>query len=118
MPGQLGKKTRIGRLRQFVTIQSPTTTPAAFRGKVTAWANLEADVRAEVIATGGREIFQSGTTQAQYTHRVRMRYRTDVNSTCRLLWQDTGITLNIVACPPTVGAENLLELWCIVEEGT
>ena len=115
MAGQLGKKTRIGRLRQNVTIQALTPGTDQFNGKADTYTTVD-QVRAEVMATGGREIFQSGTTQAQYTHRVRMRYRSDVTSKHRLVWVDTGLILNIVACPPTVGTDNVLELWCVVEE--
>lgn len=114
MAGQLGARTTIGKLRQRVKIQTSAETRDEFKGRVTVWTDV-ATVRAEVVPTGGREMFRSGGVQAQATHRVRMRHRSVLTPKHRLVWLDTGLVLNVVACPPVVGTANLLEVWCVQE---
>lgn len=113
MPGALGKRTTIGRLRHRVRVQTPVATRDDFGGSVDGWVDGDV-VRCEVDPTAGRELFQNGGVQAQGTHRVRMRYRA-LSPKQRLLWIDTGIVLNVVACPPSVGAANFVEVWCVAE---
>lgn len=114
MAGPLGKgnRTHIGRLRQRVTVQIPSGGGDEFGGRATGWTDVET-VRAEVELIGGREMFKNGGVQAQATHRVRMRYRPGLTAKHRLVWLDTGLVLNVVACPPEVGTSNLIEVWCV-----
>lgn len=114
MAGQLGKRTTIGRLRHRVTIQVPSGAGDQFGGRPTGWTDVDT-VRAEVVLTGGTEHFQSGGMQAKANHRVRMRFRNGLTPKHRLVWLDTGLVLNIVACPPEVGTGNIIEVWCVRE---
>lgn len=114
MPGQLGKRLTIGRMRHRVQVQTLTESRDEFGGKAgDTWADGDI-VRAEVEPTGGRELFQNGGVQAQATHRVRMRYRA-LSPKQRLVWLDTGTVLNVIACPPSVGTANFVEAWCVAE---
>jgi SPP1 family predicted phage head-tail adaptor len=115
MAGQLGPKTSIGKLRHRVRVERLIETLNEFRGLEKVWTPVGTD-RAEVVPVGGREVFQNGTTQAQATHKVRMRYRSDLAPKMRLVWLDTGAVLNIVSCPPSVGSANLIELLCVAEK--
>lgn len=115
MPGQLGKRTTIGRLRHRLKVQTLTESRDEFGGRgAEEWVDEPGTVRGEVEPTGGRELFQNGGVQAQATHRVKMRYRA-LSPKQRLVWLDTGIVLNLVACPPSVGTANLVEAWCLAE---
>ncbi|HEY1188537.1 MAG TPA: phage head closure protein [Gemmata sp.] len=114
MAGKLGPRMSIGQLRQRIAIEAVTETRDEFGGRASAWAQVATD-RAEIVPIGGREVFQNGATQAQATHRVRMRYRSDITPKHRLRWLDTNTVLNIVSCPPSVGSANVLELMCIAE---
>jgi SPP1 family predicted phage head-tail adaptor len=118
MAGQLGGKVSIGQLRHRVTIQTPTVARDEFQGRVEGWTVVASPVRARVVPTGGRELFQNGAVQANATHRVTLRYRGDLGPKCRLVWLDTGLVLNVVACPPSVGTANVVEVWCIQEART
>lgn len=115
MAGQLGPRTTIGRLRHRLVLERSQETLDRFRGTVRAWVTV-ASVRAEVVPIGGREMFANGVTQAQATHRVRMRYRRDIVPKMRFRWLDVGTVLNIVACPPSVGTANLIEVTCLAEQ--
>lgn len=61
-----------GKLRNRVTIESPTEARDALGGVTLTWATF-AIVWASVSPIGGREYLQAAGTQAQVTHRVRCR---------------------------------------------
>ena len=76
---------RAGDLRHRVTIQSASESVSA-AGEVTkTWSDV-ATVWASIEPLTGREKWLAEQVQAAATHRVRMRYRSDVGLENRLLY--------------------------------
>lgn len=117
MAGPLGKKSSIGRLRNRCRIESADTARSRFGDEQLTWATSVTRVFCEVKAASGRELFASGQVQAEVSHRVTMRHRTDLTETMRLVWLDgANAVLNVVAVLPSVGESNMLEVWCLQEK--
>jgi len=104
-----------GRLKTSVVIQQKRAGRDT-KGARTAesWTTL-ATVWAEVLPLAGREGWNAKQIDAELTHRMVMRYRSDVTSRNRL---KIGTTLlNIVGPPKNVGGANvILELDCVETE--
>lgn len=74
---------RAGRLRQRVTIQEPTETQDSYGEPVATWSDL-ATVWAAIDPLSGRETFGGEQYQARLTHRVTMRYRSDLQVSAKM----------------------------------
>jgi SPP1 family predicted phage head-tail adaptor len=85
---------RSGELRQRVTLQVsvPATDPRW--GAVEDWQDVD-EVWAKVVPRAATEATEAKGQQTQTTYDVTMRYRPDVTSKLRLVWQ--GRTLEIVS---------------------
>jgi len=69
-----------GKLNHRVAIQSSTSAQGATGEPTKSW-DTDATVWASVEPIAGREYFAAQQVAADVTHRVRMRYRTDVTIT-------------------------------------
>lgn len=97
--------TRIGAMRESLTLQRNDEVTSTGTGRRTADWNTYATVAGEYLPpAGGRESFQQTAVVAELTPRFRIRYRDDVVPTHRLLWR--GQTLQIHAVIPTMGVGN------------
>lgn len=87
-----------GKLRDRVTIESPqrTTSAATNHRKVSGWETVDT-VWADVQDDGGARFPEAMRVAARITTTVRMRYRTDVTPSCRILFR--GRVLKIVSPP-------------------
>ncbi len=116
MPGSLGGKTTVGKLRQRVRIEAAGETLDDYRAPVQTWAE-EATVWADVTLVKGDEIEQAGRVQEVSTYSVVTRYRPGLTSKKRLVWLITEpLTLNIVTVLPMEGNRNFVECFCRVAE--
>lgn len=99
-----------GKLNRRVTIQQRTETrDPTYNTVVVTWATL-ATVWAQVqdmLPSRGEQI-ADGIDIARRPARVRMRYRTDVDTTMRLVVG--GRTLRIVSGPAEMGNREIIEL--------
>jgi SPP1 family predicted phage head-tail adaptor len=84
----------IGRMRERVTIQSPTEVRTSVGETTLTWATL-ATVWASVDGLSTRDILQAQQANLVATHRIRIRYRADVTHTQRILWR--GRTMEIAS---------------------
>jgi len=75
-----------GRLRERVTIQQATERRNAMGETVQTWETF-AERWASVDGLSSREVLLQGQQQTEVSHRVRMRYVTDMTSTMRILWR-------------------------------
>lgn len=91
------KRPTAGDLSERVTIEAPTSTRTASGAPVLSWG-VVATVYADVHGVSGREIVQSMQVDGLVTHRVKIRFREDVDSQCRILWR--GKVLEVVAAVP------------------
>lgn len=78
---------RIGRLRHRVELQSASMTQDASGEEIETWATI-ATLWANVAPVGRTERFVSGADQqlATITHRVEIRYRTNITNEMRFKW--------------------------------
>ena len=109
---------RSGRMRHLITIQQRTETRDALGGSVWAWSTL-ATVWAEVRMAGTQERYVSSVDQdvATITHRVKIRYRSDVGPLDRI--QHDGRTLDIESAVDPDGRRAELVMMCreVVDSG-
>ena len=68
-----------GQLRHSVILQSPTGTLDSVGERSTTWTDV-ATVRASVEPLSGREEFLAAQRQATTTHRVTVRYATQISA--------------------------------------
>lgn len=81
---------RIGSLRHRVTIQSPKESRDDFGGARAEWFDV-ATVWAKVEPLGGTEVAElkkTGALYAEATHKVTVRYRSDVTEKMRIVKGD------------------------------
>jgi SPP1 family predicted phage head-tail adaptor len=99
-------------LDRRVTIKRKVATQdATFRSETVTWQTL-AIVWAELVdePPSRSETLRQGLKQDARRTRVRIRYRTDVDSTMRIDYQ--GRELHIVGGPAELGRKEFLELVC------
>ncbi|MFZ5913631.1 MAG: phage head closure protein [Pseudomonadota bacterium] len=102
----------IGGLRQRVKLQRRISTPDGGGGADSGWADI-AEVWAEVTPTGGREAQQGMRLASLNSYRVRLRFRADVSTADRMLFD--GRILNIRSLINMASRGRWLE--CVCEEG-
>jgi SPP1 family predicted phage head-tail adaptor len=74
-----------GRMRQRVRIEAPALTADGLGGTTRAWQTV-ATVWAEIRTLSGNERMAAGQLASQVTHRILLRYRTDVTQEMRILF--------------------------------
>lgn len=75
-----------GELTERVTLQSRSVAKDAYGQDTITWIDV-ATVWARVRAVSGREFFAAAQVQQEQTVKVLVRYRTDVQTTWRMVWQ-------------------------------
>ena len=103
------RKLRAVDLDQRITLQTRSVVTDAYGQATITWVDA-ATVWAQVQALRGREFFAAAQVQQEQTVKVRIRYRTGVDTTMRLLWQ--GQPHDITGVIP-VGRNDMLELMCL-----
>lgn len=105
-----------GELRERVTVQQPTTTTDAQKGRATTWGTLAASLPAKVVPLSARERIQSAALGAQQVYTVLIRYRADVTTKMRLSWTPykatAAKTLQIHGAQPHEGRRVFLNMSC------
>lgn len=99
-----------GELDQRITVQTPASTVDALGQRTETWTDV-ATLWAQAQPLRGREFFAAGQVQSEAAVRFRIRYRTGIDGTMRVLWR--GVPHAIVAEPMDVdGGKHTLELMC------
>lgn len=93
-----------GSLRDRITIQSKTDTFDAFGQPISAWSEY-AVVWANVLFGNGKEAISSQQEIASKQASMRIRWRTDIDTTMRVLFN--GATYNIKAVLPAQNREHI-----------
>lgn len=79
---------KIGKLRQYVTLQKPTRGKDANGQVTTVWTTGEVDMWADVRTLNGREYFGHEKVNADVTHNVTIRWYNDVKPEYRIKFDD------------------------------
>ena len=77
----------IGKLSERVTIKSPTETRSRSGETTLNWDATLATVWASVDGLSSRDIMQAQQANVIATHRIRIRKRSDVSHTHRVIWK-------------------------------
>jgi SPP1 family predicted phage head-tail adaptor len=78
-----------GKLRQRVTIQTPTQTQNATTGEMTtAWTNVHVRIPAAVEPLSVREFLQSQADQSEVSARITIRFRPGLTANMRILYRN------------------------------
>ena len=88
-------RVNIGDMRHRVTFQGLIKTPDGYKGNVKTWQDV-ITVWAQVIPITGREYFYAHQIKNEITHRVRIRYRTDINVEMRVLFGERVFTIESI----------------------
>jgi SPP1 family predicted phage head-tail adaptor len=103
-----------GKMDQQVTLQSRVSNRLASGEDKYTWANLATNptVWAEANPVRGQEFVAAAQVQADKPMAFRIRWRSDVDATMRVLWR--GEPYDIMAAPmDTRGAREELWLHCV-----
>ena len=77
-----------GKLPHRIEIQASVVTQGVAAGQpIKSWVKVD-DVWAGYSPASVREFQQSKALQSEFTGVFTIRYRTDVNSQCRILWRN------------------------------
>lgn len=108
-----------GKLRQRLLIQYDSTPTAqdAYGQPTPTWTELDT-VWAEITPTRGYERFISGAEQQQavLTHRVRIRFRSDVTPRMRGVWETRVLDIEEVQDPDGKRSDLILICREVMEE--
>lgn len=85
----------IGRLRQRVTLQQEIFSSDEQGGQVKTYADLETapKVYAQVEALGSRALFSAYRLEVRVTHRIIVRYRSDIKPGMRVKMGDRAFDI-------------------------
>ncbi|KGP44343.1 phage head closure protein [Morganella morganii] len=98
-----------GRLRHIVTFQRAEITILLSGQREKLWVDIGPPVNVEVKPVSGRELITAGAEMSEITVRVWLRYRSDINPACRMVYR--GQVYDIQAVIPNVKFTRL-ELLC------
>lgn len=85
----------IGRMKERVTIKSPTTNRSRSGETTLSFDTSLATVWAAVDGLSSRDIMQAQQANVIATHKIRIRYRDDVSHTHRIVWR--GRTMEVAS---------------------
>lgn len=106
------KKSTSSRLRHRLELQSEAQAADGGGGYARSWEHV-AYVWAEVIPLEGRERLFADKIQAEATHRIHIRYRDDITTSHRLLFENRIFSIRAIRNIQ----ERDDELEILVEEG-
>ena len=74
---------QIGNLRHRITFQEEAKEPDGYKGFTVTWKDV-VTVWASIIPLSGREYFHAHQITSEVTHRIRTRYRTDIDTSMKI----------------------------------
>ncbi|MEN6473766.1 MAG: phage head closure protein [Syntrophaceae bacterium] len=98
-------------LKHQITIQAPSLTPDGSGGFTTTWTAKAANIWAAIWPVSAKETIKNGQVSGEITHRIRIRYRRDVQADWRVKFGNRYF--NIAAPPINPNMDNeWLDLVC------
>lgn len=92
---RIHKRNSCSRLKQRLTLQQEIQASDGYGGYTRTWQNI-ADLWAEIIPLAGREGVADEKLEASLTHRVVLRYRSDITAGMRLLFENRAFNIRAV----------------------
>ena len=86
---------KIGDLRHRITFQKPVKTPDGYKGHTVNWQDV-VTVWASVEPLTGREFFYAHQIKNEVSHRVRIRYRTNITAEMRIKYLERYMKIESV----------------------
>ena len=99
---------RIGSLNRRISIESPTRKSDGMGGWEILWKEMASDVACAIWPISALEQIKSQGVVMTSTHRIRMRYRSDLRSNYRLKYKNDYF--NIVSIINTNMANKVLDI--------
>ena len=87
---------KAGKLDRKIKIESRVETQNDYGEAVISYVLL-AEVWAEVLPLSGREFFTAAQTVPEVQLKIRIRYRTDVNETCRIVYNNVNYDIAYIS---------------------
>ena len=98
-----------GALRHVIQVQDKTVTRGEYGEAIDAWATvLRANANVEPLR--GKEFIEGVASQSQITHKIRLRYRSGIQPTMRVLF--CGRYLEIMYVIDVGERKRELNLYC------
>lgn len=85
-----------GKLRHLVDLQNRQDVDDDLGGVVTTWATFSASQRGMLKPLTGTEIQRAGRLEANITHKLYMRYRTDLTAAHSVLYEGRRMQVRAV----------------------
>lgn len=104
-----------GRLKKRATLYEPSETTATAYGEMVPTWTAKATVWAEVLPQSGRWFEAAAKQWEEHTHRIRIRYRSDVRATWRVHLGTRVLEILSTVHPEEYGAELILICKEIIE---
>lgn len=106
----MASNQELGQLDQKVTLQSRSNSVDAVGQSTITWTDIATVWAGLVSRPRSREFDAAGGTQNEQTVTFRVVYRTDVDATCRLVWE--GRNHDVIAADP-VKRDGWLYITCL-----
>ena len=106
-------KIKIGDLRHRITFEGPVKTKDEYLSEIIVWQDV-VTVWASVEPLTGREYFYAHQIKNEVSHRVRVRYRTDIDVSMRI--NHLGRYFKIESMIDKEEKHEFLEILCIEEK--
>ncbi len=93
--------SKIGRMRERITFQQSVKTPDGIGGFSTTWQNIASrpTIFAKVQPLNAREQLQAQQIQSPISHKITIRYRKDLNTSMRILWDGQPLNIHGITNP-------------------
>jgi len=101
---------RIGPLRHRVAINNPAASQDEYGDDSARTYTTAATVWASVEPISGREMLSAQQQHAETSHRIRMRFTTNVTQESRLVWESR--TFEVVSLIDNKETKQMIELLC------
>lgn len=105
-----------GRLDKLITILRPVTSKDAVGGDAVTWTTAASVVASRLPAAvrglSGREALEAQRMASTATTFVTIRYRTDIDTTMRVVYRGRTLEISYVQNDDRAGRDVALVLWC------
>ncbi len=108
----------IGDLKQRITLQALSRSADGGGGFTGGWQNitLNPEVSASIVPLSGSEQLRFHQLETTVTHRIIVRYRTDITAAMRIMWQDK--IYHIISVTDKGGLGTYLEILAVLKTPT